>query len=136
MVPRSLAGSLAAGGLAAALVILPGPTHADSVYFGFSSGYGHRHYHRHHHHHPHWPRYYSGYYYAPPVYYPPPPPQVVYVPAPQPAPLVAAPTSPAYRTSDGRYCREYQATVTVNGMPQPSYGTACLMPDGAWRVVN
>lgn len=70
------------------------------------------------------------YYYPPPVYYAPPP--AVYV---QPAPLVARPASPPY-LRNGRTCREYQATVVVGGVPRQSYGTACLQPDGAWRVVN
>jgi hypothetical protein len=119
------------------------PAAADSFFFGYSSGYRH---HRHygHHHYPHYwrPRYHYGYYYYPPppvVYAPPPvvyaPPPVVYAPAPLP-PLAAVPTSPVYRASNGQYCREYQATVRVDGVPQPSHGTACLQPDGTWRVVN
>jgi hypothetical protein len=73
-------------------------------------------------------------FYAPPpvVYAPPPvayaPPPVVYTPAPTaytPAP------APANQT-----CREYQSTIQVNGQPQPSYGTACLQPDGTWRIVQ
>jgi len=127
---------LTIGVAAAALgtLLIPAPAEADSFSFGYSSGHRYRHHHRYHHHPHHWPRYHYGYHYAPPVYYPPPPPQVVYVPAPPP--LAATPTSPAYRTADGRYCREYQATVMVGGVPQPSYGTACLQPDGSWRVVN
>jgi hypothetical protein len=126
---------LAIAGLALGLPLLAAPqASADSFYFGFSSGPRHRHHGRHHHgYHHHWrPPYYSGYYY-------PPPPRVVYVPPPVvyvPPPLAAVPTSPVFRAADGQYCREYQATVTVNGMPQPSYGTACLQPDGAWRVVD
>ena len=41
-----------------------------------------------------------------------------------------------YRTAQGRYCREYQATATVGGRLQQTYGTACLQPDGAWRIVS
>lgn len=130
MTPRIWTG-VAILALSATTVLWTVPATADSMYFGFSSGYGHRH-HRHHHHGPYYR--YSYYHYPPPVYYAPPPPRVVYVPAPPP--LAAVPTSPAYRTNDGQYCREYQATVMVNGQPQPSYGTACLQPDGAWRVVN
>jgi hypothetical protein len=64
--------------------------------------------------------------YAPPsVLYAPPP---DYVPAP--APTAYAP-APAAET-----CREYQTTIQVNGQPQPSYGTACLQPDGTWRIVR
>lgn len=85
------------------------------------------------------------YYYDPPVVvyrYAPPPPRVVYV-APQPAvvyaapaPVTVSPASPVYTDSLGRTCREYQTTVSVGGAPQPAYGTACLQPDGSWRVVR
>ena len=36
----------------------------------------------------------------------------------------------------GTYCREYQQTVTIDGQPQRSYGTACRQPDGSWQSVN
>lgn len=36
----------------------------------------------------------------------------------------------------GRYCREYQQTVTVGGKNQSAYGTACRQPDGSWEVIN
>jgi hypothetical protein len=84
------------------------------------------------------------YYYPPPVYYAPPvyyyPPPVYYAPPPaiayaQPAPVAAQPTSPPY-TRNGQTCREYQSTAIIGGRPQPSYGTACLQPDGSWRIVN
>jgi hypothetical protein len=114
------------------------PASADSVFFGYSSGH---HYYRpgpaYYHHHPHWGPRYGGevvFVNPPPVYVPaPPPPTVVYAPS---APINATPTSDPYRTSDGRYCREYQSQVTVNGALQPSYGTACQQPDGSWRVEN
>jgi surface antigen len=38
--------------------------------------------------------------------------------------------------NSGRYCREYQTTVTVNGQQQQAYGTACRQPDGSWQVVQ
>jgi len=123
--------------LAAAYAFSSAPAAADSFSFGYSSGY----YPHHYHHHPYWgPRYRSSVivYAPPPVYYPPPP-RVVYAPPPvvyAPAPIDAVPASAPYRTSDGRYCREYQAQVMVGGVPQPSYGTACQQPDGSWRVVN
>lgn len=41
-----------------------------------------------------------------------------------------------YQAADGRYCREYQQTVTVGGQAQQSYGIACRQPDGSWRVAN
>ncbi len=93
--------------------------------------------------------YHHGPYYGPPprhwesrgevemlmVYPPPPPPgpQVVYVPS---APIQAAPASDPFTDQQGRYCREYQSMIMVNGQPQPSYGTACRMPDGQWRIVQ
>ncbi|HEV2677670.1 MAG TPA: hypothetical protein VGV37_24280 [Aliidongia sp.] len=73
-------------------------------------------------------------FYAPPpvVYAPPPvvyaPPPVVYAPTPAPAAYAPAPAT--------QTCREYQSTIQVNGQPQPSYGTACLQPDGTWRIVR
>lgn len=116
----------------------PKPAQADSFYFGYGSGYP-RHHHRHW-GHPYWrPHYSTGYYYYPPpprvVYVTPPPPPMVYGYA-APPPLAAVPTSPVYRAPNGQYCREYQAEIRVDGAPQPSYGTACLQPDGSWRVVN
>lgn len=38
--------------------------------------------------------------------------------------------------TSGRYCREYQQTVTVGGQQQSAYGTACQQPDGSWEIVN
>jgi len=130
------------------LALAPAPARADSFSFGYSSGdyrryphygspygYGPRRYYG-----P--PRYYSRYYYPPPVVYAPPPvyaaPPVIYAPPPvYPAPAIsAAPASPVYRAPNGQYCREYQGGVSVGGYPQSGYGTACLMPDGSWRVVN
>lgn len=136
--------------LAATLLLLAAaPARADSFYFGYSDGYrggypggyygppGHR-------HRGPPPRYVPGYWGPPPVYYraPPrvvyvePPPRVVYVQPQSQASISALPSSPVYQAANGQYCREYQSTVMVGGVPQPSYGTACLMPDGIWRVVN
>lgn len=69
-------------------------------------------------------------YAPPPAYYVPPPPPVVYAPPPPPAyyaPQAAAP---------GQQCREYQSTAMINGQPQQTVGTACLQPDGTWRIVR
>jgi hypothetical protein len=71
------------------------------------------------------------YYYPPPYYYAPPPP-VVYAPPP----VYGAPPAPVYQSGNGQTCREYQTTVMVDGRPQPGYGTACLQPDGTWRMIN
>ncbi len=86
------------------------------------------------------PPYYAyppAYYYPPPVVYAPPP--VVYAPpvVAAPAPAISAnPASAPYTATNGQTCREYQTTVTVNGQPQDTHGTACLEPDGTWRIVN
>lgn len=32
------------------------------------------------------------------------------------------------------YCREYTRTVTVGGVAQNAYGTACMQPDGSWQI--
>jgi 17 kDa outer membrane surface antigen len=39
-------------------------------------------------------------------------------------------------TSAGRYCREFQQTVTIGGKTEHAYGTACQQPDGAWEIVS
>lgn len=41
-----------------------------------------------------------------------------------------------YETAEGRFCREYQQTVTVGGKTQQAYGTACRQADGSWKVEN
>ncbi|MBM3546822.1 MAG: hypothetical protein FJX54_07705 [Alphaproteobacteria bacterium] len=73
--------------------------------------------------------YYAPYYYAPrPVYY-----------APAPAAYGAPPAGQVIREgrdSAGNYCREYQSSTTIDGRPVPTYGTACLRPDGSWQIVN
>lgn len=82
------------------------------------------------------------YYYPPPAYYVPPPayyyPPAYYPPAPAyAAPANAAPASPVWsQPAEGQTCREYQSTTMIDGRPQASYGTACLQPDGTWRIVN
>lgn len=141
-----------AGGLA-----LAPSAKADSYSFRYSSGGWHsrpwyggpRHYHRHGPYRHYSYSYWSGPYWGPPAYRPrvvvvqpppvayyTPPPPVMYAPSPYGGQMSAVPASPIYQAANGQYCREYQAGVTVNGAVQPSYGTACLMPDGAWRVVN
>ncbi len=39
-----------------------------------------------------------------------------------------------YREPSGRYCREYQQTVTVGGRTEQAHGTACRQPDGSWKI--
>ncbi len=36
----------------------------------------------------------------------------------------------------GRYCREFQQSVTIGGRTEQSYGTACMQPDGSWEIVS
>ncbi len=43
---------------------------------------------------------------------------------------------PAYKTSSGQYCREFQQTVTIGGRTEEAYGTACRQPDGTWKIVS
>lgn len=96
----------------------------------------------HHHRHPHggrstvyfnfsYPWYPHRYYYvapppvvyAAPTYYAPPP---VYYP---PAAVTANQISPTFVDGYGRTCRQFEST------PNGATGTACLQPDGTWRVV-
>lgn len=74
------------------------------------------------------------YYYPPPVVYAPPP--VVYAPPPvvyaAPPPVVTSQAAPAA----GQTCREYHGQTTIDGRRQPTRGTACLQPDGTWRIIN
>ena len=39
-------------------------------------------------------------------------------------------------STSGRYCREFQQTVTIGGKNEEAYGTACQNPDGSWEVVS
>lgn len=103
-----------------------------------SFGYGYNPYYDGYYGYPHY--YHHPYYYGYPAYYSPPPtvvyessPQVVYVPSQA---VLANQTSPTYTNDEGLTCREYQATGRVNGHIAPTYGTACLQPDGSWRIVQ
>jgi hypothetical protein len=80
--------------------------------------------------------------YGAPAYYPP-----AYYPAPYAyAPVYAPPPAPAYYAQPQSYapagapassqCREYNTTTVIGGTPQQTVGTACLQPDGTWRIVN
>ncbi|PIR33320.1 MAG: hypothetical protein COV36_02985 [Alphaproteobacteria bacterium CG11_big_fil_rev_8_21_14_0_20_44_7] len=40
-----------------------------------------------------------------------------------------------YQQADGRYCREYNQTVTVGGRTERAYGQACRQPDGTWEII-
>lgn len=43
---------------------------------------------------------------------------------------------PAYQTSSGQYCREFQQTIIVGGKEEKAFGTACRQPDGSWQTQN
>lgn len=36
---------------------------------------------------------------------------------------------------DEPYCREFTRDIRVGGKIQEGYGTACMQPDGAWKIV-
>ena len=38
--------------------------------------------------------------------------------------------------STGQPCREFITTVTVGGVEQQGYGTACRQADGSWKIVQ
>ncbi|MFC4352949.1 RT0821/Lpp0805 family surface protein [Fodinicurvata halophila] len=38
------------------------------------------------------------------------------------------------RTDDGRYCREFRETVTIDGQTETATGIACRQQDGTWRI--
>ena len=40
-----------------------------------------------------------------------------------------------YQGATGKYCREYQSSVTIDGKQQRAYGTACRQPDGSWKII-
>jgi surface antigen len=40
------------------------------------------------------------------------------------------------RSNGGRYCREYQNNIVINGQSQQAYGAACRQPDGSWQVID
>lgn len=38
--------------------------------------------------------------------------------------------------SSGLQCREFQQEITVGGKTEQAYGTACLQPDGSWKITE
>lgn len=126
MVKARLARALAAGGLAlgaACISMAPTPA-AARVHVGIGFGFPL--------YAPVYPApayYYPPYYYAPPPAYYPPPPPAYYAPPPSYAP------APAPSAATGQ-CREYTSTLMIAGRPQQVFGTACLQPDGSWRIMD
>ncbi len=39
-------------------------------------------------------------------------------------------------SQQGRYCREFEQSVTVGGHRQDAYGVACQQPDGSWQLAR
>lgn len=56
-------------------------------------------------------------YYTPNYVAPPAPPPAIYI-----------------DNSSGSYCREYSQQVRIGNQIQESYGTACMQPDGSWKI--
>ena len=40
------------------------------------------------------------------------------------------------KNESGQQCREFLQEVTVGGKTEQAYGTACLQPDGAWKIIS
>ena len=40
------------------------------------------------------------------------------------------------RSSQGRYCREFEQTIYIDGNSEAAYGTACQSNDGSWQIVS
>lgn len=38
------------------------------------------------------------------------------------------------RDGSGNQCREFQQEVTIGSKTEQAYGTACLQPDGSWKI--
>lgn len=39
-------------------------------------------------------------------------------------------------STSGKYCREFQQTVTIGGELQEAYGKACRQRDGSWKIIS
>jgi hypothetical protein len=50
--------------------------------------------------------------------------------------IAAMAAAGAANAQDEPYCREYQQRVTIGGVARETYGTACMQPDGSWKMVE
>ncbi len=41
-----------------------------------------------------------------------------------------------YQTQDGKDCRDFQQTITIDGKKETATGSACRMANGTWQVHN
>ena len=39
------------------------------------------------------------------------------------------------KSTSGRYCREFQQTISIGRKTEQAYGTACQQVDGSWEIV-
>jgi len=39
-----------------------------------------------------------------------------------------------FERADGRFCREYQQTIIIDGKEERGFGKACRQQDGSWRT--
>ncbi len=62
--------------------------------------------------------------------------RVVYVRPVAPPVTETVQITTVYDAASGRYCREYQREVIINGQPVAAYGRACQQPDGSWQIVD
>lgn len=94
--------------------------------------YKHKHHHKHHHHHSHWaqPSWSKTFIFSSTPIVP-----VAYA-YPQPAYAQPIALGGPVISTHGQFCREYQGIILVGGLKTNGYGTACLQPDGSWKIVN
>ena len=120
--------------VALALSLLPSVTYAGGYYRHHHRH--HRHYYKHHHHHGHSVRLW--------IDLRPYPGGWVALPAERgeyrvwtPSVQVVQPERSVTREQSPQesYCREFQRDVIIDGKPERAYGTACLQPDGSWKIV-
>ena len=115
--------AIAAGALALSSILVAGPAQADRGHHGagFRSGFRHHHFFFRH------GFFRPFFFFGAPVFAPVP--VAFYPPTPYPSYL--------YAPMEGYPgCYQYQTTIVVNGQLAPAWGTACLQPDGTWRVVS
>lgn len=63
-------------------------------------------------------------------------PALALLPFPAGADTVRRTVTTVSTQGDGEYCREYTRTIVIGGRKQQGYGTACMEPDGTWRIAS
>jgi surface antigen len=64
----------------------------------------------------------------------PPKPQRLARHAPEAPPVIPVFPADTATSADTPYCREYQDRIRIGGEEVEAYGTACLMPEGDWKL--